>query len=174
MNGKFGFVPKVAAGVVILGIVGFIAVANSRGDAASAPESAKRPPTMVLFTEAKQMHFSESVSSDGSIEARFYAVVSPKIDGVIDGIFVREGNKVEADKTKLFQIDGKKLEQTVELDTQALIIAKSTLDERKANLDNIEAELEQVKKDFARTKKLYEQKVVTLSDYEQVETKLRQ
>ncbi len=155
MKGKFGFWVKALAGVVVLGAICFFLVGNSLIGAASVPESAKRPVTMVLFTEAKEVEFNESVSSDGSIKARFYALVSPRISGIIDDIFVREGDKVEAGKTKLFQIDNEKLRQTVDLDTQALIIAKLSLDERKANLDNAEAELEQSKKDFARTEKLY-------------------
>lgn len=155
-------------------VIGFLLLGNSPGGAASLPESIKRPATMVLFTEAREITFSEVVTSDSSIRARFYALVSPRIKGNIDNVFVREGTQVEAEETKLFQIDNEKLRQTVDLDTQALIIAKSTLEERKANLDNAEAELAQVEKDFARTEQLHGQKVVTLTEYEQNQTKVRQ
>lgn len=173
MKRKRGLWLKALGGVAVLGLVGFVLGGGNRGDTA-APESVKRPVTLVVFTESREADFTESVSSDGSIKARFYALVSPKIKGVIDDVFVREGDRVEAGKTKLFQIDNEKLRQAVELDTQALIIAKSTLEERRANLDHATAELAQAEKDFARTKKLFDQKVVTLSEYEQDETRVRQ
>ena len=162
-----------AVAVVAVGIV--IASADTRGaSAASVPESQKRPPTMVLLTPVREMDFNESVTSDGSIKARFYSLVSPRLSGIIDDIYVREGDRVVAGKTKLFQLDSEKLRQAVDRSNQELIIARSTLDERKANLIKAQADLIQAEKDFARTKSLYEQKVVPLSEYEVQETKVIQ
>lgn len=174
MKAKFGFWLKALAGTAVLVGAGILIAQHTSGGADTVPESAKRAPTMVLFTEAREIDFDESVNSDGSIKARYYALVSPKINGPIDDIFVREGNVVAAGKTKLFQIDNEKLQQAVDLDTQALTIAKSSLEERKANLDHADAELAQAEKDFARTEQLFNQKVVTLSEYEQDQTKVRQ
>lgn len=174
MKVKFRFWVKALAGAAAVGAAGFFLAGDSPLGAASMPESVMRPATMVLFTEAKEVEFNESVSSDGSIKARFYSLVSPRISGIIDDIFVREGDRVEAGKTRIFQIDNEKLRQAVDLDSQALIIARSSLDERRANLDNAEVELAQAQKDFARTGKLYKQKVVTLSEYEQDDTRVLQ
>ncbi len=174
MKANLGFWVKIVAGAVCLAALGFVLTGVGRGDAANVEEVGRRPATMVLFTEAKAMRVEEAISSDGSIKARNYALVSPRINGIIDDVFVREGDFVEAGKTKLFQIDNEKLQQEVDLNTQALIIARSTLDERKANLDNSAAELLQAEKDFARVENLYNQKVVHLSEFEQYETKLTQ
>lgn len=174
MKANLGLWIKIVAGAVCLAVLGFVLTGVGRSDAATVTEAARRPATMVLFTEAKEMKFEESISSDGSIKARNYALVSPRINGIIDDVFVREGDVTQAGVTKLFQIDNEKLQQEVDLNTQALIIARSTLEERKANLDNSAAELLQAEKDFARAENLYNQKVVHLSEYEQYETKLTQ
>ncbi|MCC8180361.1 MAG: efflux RND transporter periplasmic adaptor subunit [Planctomycetes bacterium] len=167
---------KLATGIVVvlLVILFFVQGGSQPVSAATVPETQKRPVTMVLLTEAREMAFNESVSSDGSIKTRFYSLVSPRIVGTIDDIFVREGDLVEADKTTLFQIDSLKLQQSVDLAKQSLVIAESTLDERRANLVKAQADLSQAEKDFARTKSLYEQKVVPLSEYEVGETKVVQ
>ena len=164
---------KVLGGVFVFCLVVFLV----RGDAAETQEAAAangRQATPVVFTEARELDFVEAVSSDGDIRTRYHALVSPKIGGVIDTILVREGDQVEAGKTILFQIDNEKLRQAVELNAQALVIAESSLDERQANLDNAEAELAQVEKDFARIHRLFQENVVTLSDFEREETRLRQ
>lgn len=142
--------------------------------ALNAPAAQSRPPTIVLLTESRDMKFNESISSDGTIKARYYSLVSPRINGIIDDIYVREGHAVKHNETKLFQVDSEKLQQAVDHSEQSLVIAKSTLDEKKASLVKAKADLRQAEKDFVRTKSLYEQKVVPLSEYEIDETKVIQ
>lgn len=155
----------------------FLALWNSEQrveSSESVPESKKRPPTMIRLTESKEMEFFESVSADGAIKARFYALVSPRISGIIDDVYVREGDLVESGTTRLFQVDSEKLRQSVSHSKQSLVIARSTLDERKANYDKAEADLIQAEKDFARSKSLYEEKVIPLSQFESDETRVVQ
>ncbi len=165
------FAAALAAGAAFLALGG-----NQRSASAAAGAEAKndRPATIVQLTEAREMSFNESISADGAIKARFYALVSPRIAGTIDDVFVREGEAVRHGETKLFQIDNEKLQKAVDHSRQSLIIARSTLEEGKANLLKAEADLAQAEKDFARSKSLYEQKVVPLSEYEVNETKLLQ
>ncbi len=168
---------KLAGGLAAIAVVAVLALASGGGKVESAetvPESKKRPPTMVQLTAVKEMDFNESIAADGSIKARFYSLVSPKIKWIIEDIFVREGDPVKAGETRLFQLDDEKLLQAVAHAKQALVIARSTLQERKATYDKAEADLSQAEKDFARTKSLYEQKVVPLNEYEAAETKVRQ
>lgn len=142
--------------------------------AEAAPDVRTRAPTIVQLTAAREMDFSESITSDGTIRARFYSLVSPRIGGVIDDIQVREGDAVRQNETRLFAIDNEKLRQAVEHARQSLIIAESTLDEKKASLVKARADRVQAEKDFARSKSLYLEKVVPLSEYEVSETKVIQ
>ena len=142
--------------------------------AANAPAAQGRPVTIVQLTASREMDFNESISSDGAIKSRFYSLVSPRISGIIDDIHVREGHPVSQNETKLFQVDNEKLRQEVEHAEQALVIAKSTLDEKQASLIKAEADVRQAEKDFARTRSLYEQKVVPLAEYEVDETRVIQ
>ncbi len=164
--------------LALIALAGIVALARTGGPSANStepiPESVKRPATMVLLTPAEEREFSQSISSDGTIKPRFYALVSPRINGIIDDIYVREGDVVKAGQTKLFAVDNEKLQQAVDHARQSLVIARSTLNERKANYDKAEADLIQAEKDFNRTKSLYEEKVVPLSQYEADETKVIQ
>lgn len=149
----------------------------SGGEAAlaeAAPELKSRPPTMVQLTPVRVMDFNEAIVSDGTIKARYYSLVSPRIGGIIDDIQVREGDPVTKDQTRLFTIDNEKLRQSVDKARQSLVIARSTLDEKKASLDKARADRVQAEKDFVRTKSLYEERVVSLASYEVDETKVIQ
>ncbi|MCD7897709.1 MAG: efflux RND transporter periplasmic adaptor subunit, partial [Planctomycetaceae bacterium] len=171
---KSGTAVKVAAAVGIILVAAILLLPDSgRGEAAvSAPPS--RPPVMVRLTEAREMDFYEAITSDGSIKTRFSSLVAPRISGVIDDIHVREGDIVQAGKTRLFQVDNEKLLQALDHSRQSLVIARSSLDEKKASREKAVADVEQAEKDFARTKSLYEEKVMTLSQYEADETKVKQ
>ena len=165
-------------GILVLAVAAAALLAPASGGGESAAgggrENVVRPATMVQFTEAKEMVFNESITSDGTIKARFYALVSPRINGIIDDVYVREGERVDQGKTRLFQVDNEKLRQSVDHSKQALVIARSTLDEKKASLVKAQADLRQAEKDFVRTTSLYEQKVVPLAEYEVDETKVIQ
>ncbi len=171
---KNGSIVKVAAAVGVVLVAAVLIIPRSgRGEAAvTAPPS--RPPVMVKLAEAREMDFYEVLTSDGSIKTRFSSLVAPRISGVIDDIQVREGDVVEAGKTRLFQVDNEKLLQALDHSRQSLVIARSSLDEKKASREKAVADVDQAEKDFARTKSLYEQKVMTLSQYEADETKVKQ
>ncbi|MDR2390732.1 MAG: biotin/lipoyl-binding protein [Planctomycetota bacterium] len=142
--------------------------------AGTAPAAPGRPETVVQFTSARDMEFVEAVSSDGALRPKFSSLVSSRISGVIDCIFVREGDRVEQGRTRLFRIDDEKLRQAVEKAGQSLAISKSTLDEKRAGRIKADADLRQAEKDFARAESLYERKVIPLSEYELAETRVVQ
>lgn len=160
--------------VLALVIVNLVAAAPEEAAAASPANTITRPPTLVQYSVARELTFYDSISADGEIKSRFYSLVSPRINGIVDNIFVREGDRVEQGRTELFRIDNEKLQQAVDHARQSLVIARSTLDERKANLRKAKADLAQSQKDYDRGKALYEQKVVPLAEFEMNETKLLQ
>ena len=168
---------EIAGGMLLVLAAGLWLTAWSGGERAlaeAAPEQQARPATMIQLTPARLMDFNESLVSDGTIKTRFYSLVSPRIGGIIDNIGVREGDRVERDKTELFRIDSEKLRQEVEHSRQSLVIARSTLEEKKASLVKAEADRAQAEKDFARTRSLYDEKVVPLSQFEVDETRVIQ
>ena len=65
--------------------------------------SAEKLPVSVLIIEEKE--FTEQLRVQGNAESASIARVSPRIPGPIEAIFVKEGDAVEANKTRLFVID---------------------------------------------------------------------
>lgn len=139
------------------------------GDAADG-----RAPVMVKTAAARSMRFVETITADGSIASKYYALVSPRITGPLDAVMVREGHRVMAGETALFEVDNLKLRQALEMSEQELALAKSTLEERDAALESVTTDVEQAQRDYARHRHLYEGKVMTLSDFEQSKSKLDQ
>ena len=173
MESGYGIWLKALAGAALVAGVGFVLTGSGRG-ASEGPARAESSAVTVLTAKVAERKLEEVIVTDGSIRAKYYSLVSPRIDGLVDDVFVREGDAVETGKTKLFQIDNEKLGQAVDLNAQALVIANSTLEEKRANLEKAEADLAQAAKDFARIANLYRQGVVTLSDHEQAGTRVTQ
>ena len=66
-------------------------------------------------------------------------MVSARVSGVLDAIYVDEGDPVEAGKTRLFQTDSLNLKRSEEVAEQQLSVAEHSLKERLANLDQVQA-----------------------------------
>jgi len=140
---------------------------------ASAGKAARRP-VPVVEEKARRMRFESVVMTQGTLKSKNFALVSPRVEGVLEEIFVREGNPVEAGKTRLFRTDSVKLEQTLEMSRRALSVRRCSRAEMEANAEKVAAELRKAKADFERYKNLLETKVVSqdvfdekLSEYEQ-------
>lgn len=58
----------------------------------------------VVLTRVRNMIFEERIEVSGDVEAKNTALISARIPGVLDAIFVDEGYAVKKDQ-KLFQID---------------------------------------------------------------------
>lgn len=175
-GGRMKTILGAAGGIVLLLLVAVVLGGGGPPDAAAAPmgETASRPPVLVQYAQARKLAFFDSISADGELKSRYYALVSPRISGVIDDIYVREGDRAEQGKTVLFQIENEKLSQAVDHARQSLVIARSTVDEKQASLAKVQADHAKAEKDCARNRFLYEKKVVSLSELEVHETKLMQ
>ena len=64
----------------------------------------------VVLTPATQQIFEQRVVVQGNVEAKEFAMVSPRVQGVIEAIFVDEGDSVIANETKLFHGSGFKMD----------------------------------------------------------------
>jgi RND family efflux transporter MFP subunit len=124
----------------------------------------------VVLAEVQIRKFSDSIRVQGNLEARNYALVSPRISGVLDKIFVREGDEVIEGQTSLFQTDSIVLEKALEIARQNLKVAHCTVQEKEANMKVTEVELKKATSDYNRYNKLIEQKVVSQDAFEDVQT----
>lgn len=129
-------------------------------------ETQASAPIPVVTTEVRKRAFEESVRAHGVLKARNFALVSPRIPGVIEKVFVREGDEVIADKTPLFQTDSLKLTQAVEVARQNLNVSRCTRVEKEANAESVEADAAKAELDYERGKKLYDDKAISLDAFE--------
>lgn len=169
-NGKAlaaGWLSVLVAGATLLLIAGC-----NRGEANhGAPE--KRIPVRTVAVEERA--FAERIEVDGSIQAKTVVMVTPRVPGTIEALFVTEGDRVKVGETRLFAIDQVKLEKAVEVVQQALAVARCAKDEKKANLERVQAVLRKAEIDYERVKKLLEQeRIGTRTNLEQCESDYRQ
>jgi len=109
----------------------------------------------VVVTAAKQMIFEERVETSGNLETREFSLVSARVPGIIDDIFVREGDQVIAGKTKLFQIDRVKSKQAIDISKEAVSVSEFRYRAKQATVKRIEADYNKSKTDYERFKRLY-------------------
>lgn len=127
----------------------------------------------VTLENLSQREFKELLEVQGSVEATNIARVSPRVAGAIENIFVKEGDKVEAGKTKLFVIDPLKLEKTLEIRKQEVVIARLSLKEKEAQMKQVVADLEKAKLDSNRARLLWEDNSTSQDNYEKAQLKLK-
>ncbi|MCD4831193.1 MAG: efflux RND transporter periplasmic adaptor subunit [Anaerohalosphaeraceae bacterium] len=128
----------------------------------------------VVLTPATLQIFEQRVVVQGNVEAKEFAMVSPRVQGVIEAVFVDEGDSVIANETKLFQTDALKLKQTVEIQKNELSVAQFAKRQSAANLEKIEADLHKTELDYNRFKRLFEKQAVTADAFEQQESRYKQ
>jgi RND family efflux transporter MFP subunit len=109
----------------------------------------------VVVTAAKKMHFEERIETSGNLETREFSLVSARVPGIIDDIFVREGDQVIAGKTRLFQIDKVKSKQAIDIAKQAVSVSEFRYKAKQATVKRIEADLNKAETDYERFERLY-------------------
>jgi len=134
---------------------GFIYARRHRQANAATPPAADRR-VAVVCTEIRKITFEDQIAISGNIEAKNTALVSARIPGVLDEIYVDEGDRVVAGKTRLFQTDKLKLTKAVESADQQVAVSAAVVRARQATVTRIKADLAKVKIDHDRYKRLYE------------------
>jgi len=145
---------------------------KSGGEKQAAQDKAQaaRKAVPVQVTPAEAMLFQDTVTVQGSIEARDFANVSAKIPGTLEAIFVKEGDPVVAGQTPLFSVDSEKLGSVVQIKRQDLEVGRHAVLEARAGLEQVDAQLRKAEVDLKRITNLYEQDVVSKDDLEKVQT----
>ncbi len=140
----------------------------------SSPAAADKPSVAVVTIAARQMLFEERLSIAGTVLAKRFALVSARVPGTLDQVFVDAGDVVEAGTTKLFLTDSLKLEQAAAIARQQLTVSECTVREKQALLEKTQVALEQALADLARYRQLREQNAIAQQVVEHQAAQCRQ
>jgi len=128
----------------------------------------------VVVTPARKMTFETRIEVSGSVHAERYALVSARIPGTLDALYVDEGDRVEAGKTKLFQTDSLKLSKAVAIARQDLTVAECSVAEKRAMLEKDLAAQAQHQNDVKRYRELLRRNAIAAQVLEQQEALCKQ
>lgn len=149
-----------AIGVVILGgaAVGVAAwqagLSNNSRHASEPQQTAGDQPPGVVVGSAEWREFRRVVRASGSVYAVNFALVSARVPGTLDAVYVREGDRVEAGKTKLFQTDSVKLATALAIAEENLKVAEAALREKEALKEKTLVAKDQAERDLRRYEEL--------------------
>ncbi len=157
-----------------LGTGAFLASQGGQAEAKNAAQEdlARRVP--VVVTPAEQMSFESRVVVSGNVQAKNFALVSARMPGPLDAVFVDEGDFVEAGKTQLFQTDSVKLSKAVSLARQGQTVAECSVREKQAFVEQSSAHNDQAAKDLERYRELSSQNAISEQMYEQQGSQVKQ
>ena len=128
----------------------------------------------VVVTNPVSRTFEQVIVTQGNVEAKNVAMVSPRIPGTLEKFFVDEGDEVVAGQTKLFQTDSVKLQQNLTISEHALAVARCAQRQAQANLEKVSADFDKSELDFKRFERLLEKKAVTQDAFEQQQSRYKQ
>lgn len=168
---------KILTGIVIAGVaLGALLLWRSRGQQEQQPERQEiEKQVNVVVAPLQSRVFEERLTLQGNVEARHFALVSPRVGGTLDAVYVREGDRVIEGETRLFQTDKIKLEKALEISRRNLEVARHSVREREANLERVEADFHKAELDYHRYRRLYEDdQAVTRNAFEIQESRYLQ
>lgn len=147
---------------------------TSKSDTTLSSNVESRSKVPVAVTPAQTRLFEQRIEVQGSVEAKNTAMVSPRIPGVVETLFVNEGDMVVAGQTRLFATDSVKIEKAVQIQKLDLAVARCAQREAVANLERSRADFEKAELDYRRFERLLEKQAVTPDAFEQQQSRYRQ
>jgi len=172
--GRMGSFAIVLFVIAVIAAGGYYLNNRTRAEQADSPGQTMGQRTTVVTTPVAIREFQRSLAVQGNLEARNSAMVSPRIPGIIEAIFVDEGDAVTANETKLFQTDAANLTENLEISRHSLRVAQYAKQQALANLEKTRADLHKTKLDYDRFKRLFEKQAVTADAFEQQESQYLQ
>jgi len=149
----------IAGGVIVLLIAGLFA-------AKEAKLIGQPKPTQVEFSKVKLTDIIERVSASGKVQPEVEVKLSPDVSGEITNLYVAEGDSVVKGQI-LLKIRPDNYESLMARAQAAVNSSKANHEQTKALVLQAEARLAQTKLIYDRNKKLYTDKVISASDFEQ-------
>jgi len=152
----------VIAIVVVLAIIVVLAINKSKNS-----DSTK------VATELVELRkIVETVSANGKIQPAEDIIISPYISGEVVQLSVKEGDYVLKGE-KLAKIDPEIYKTTYERMNAQVNSQKANLANSRARQAQVEAQFKKSQLDFKRNKKLWNEKVISDSEFEAVTSSLR-
>ena len=173
-SGRFRWVVVGCIVVAIAGVGIWLARSRQNRGAAEAGVDQQVKSVPVVVTRPVRRTFEQVIVTQGNVEAKDVAMVSPRIPGTLEKFFVDEGDKVIAGKTKLFQTDSVKLQQNLTISEHDLAVARCAQRQAEANLEKVSADFDKAELDFKRFERLLEKEAATQDAFEQQQSRYKQ
>ncbi|MFC5411009.1 efflux RND transporter periplasmic adaptor subunit [Larkinella bovis] len=151
----------ILGGVVILLVGGLVA-------AKQAGLIGKAKPTEVDFTAVKKVDIIERVSASGRVQPEVEVKISPDVSGEIIALYIAEGDSVKQGQL-LLKIRPDNYESLLARARATVNSSRAQYEQTKALAAQAQARLIRAKATYERNKKLLADKVISTSDFEQIE-----
>lgn len=124
-------------------------------------------PVEVEFATVKHTDIIERVSASGRVQPEVEVRLSPDVSGEITALYVEEGDSVKQGQL-LLKIRPDNYESLFARAQASVNSSKATAEQSRAALAQAEARMIRAKADFERNQKLYQDKVISAADFEQI------
>lgn len=161
------------------GFSGHLGCSKPEGQSDKTPGAATRSQSQapeaipVVLTPVRYRTFEGNLSVQATLKVKNVAMVSAKMPGTIESIYVEEGDPVSAHETKLFKINSQDLEKVLEVKKKALSLKVKEHRDKEAALELTETQLEKAKVEVCRYKELLANGIVCRRELEQVESRYK-
>lgn len=132
----------------------------------------KAKPTEVELAKTKRTEIIEKVSASGKIQPEVEVKISPDVSGEITELHVAEGDSVVQGQL-LLKIRPDNYTSAVDRALANVNNNRANLAQAQARMSQTKAQLARAEVEFTRNKKLYEEKVISDSDFLQAQTDLK-
>jgi HlyD family secretion protein len=126
----------------------------------------------VSVAEVERGNITETVTANGKIYPSLEVKISPDVAGEIIELYVKEGDSVYAGM-ELARIKPDNYIAALDRAVAALNTAKANHLNALAQLTQLQVQFENAQKTFNRNKSLFEQKVISAADFDQIETQYK-
>jgi HlyD family secretion protein len=150
----------VVGGIMLVLIAGLVA-------AKQAGWIGQAKPTEVEFSNVKRTDIIERVSASGRVQPEVEVKLSPDVSGEIIGLYVEEGDSVVKGQL-LLKIRPDNYESLMARAQASVNSSKASYEQARAQLAQTEARLIRAKADYDRNRKLFDEKVISAADIEQI------
>ncbi|TPE45878.1 efflux RND transporter periplasmic adaptor subunit [Pontibacter mangrovi] len=149
-------------GVLVL-ILAFIVIAKMAG------WIGKEEGTEVVLAEAKPTDIVEKVSASGKVQPETEVKISPDVSGEIIELNVEEGDSVVKGEL-LLRIRPDNYQSMVDAQQAMVNTQRANLAQARARLAQAQANFTQVEQNYKRNKPLVDQKVISTSEWQEIES----
>lgn len=158
--------PGRARAVALLLAAGLLSGGCGGKPDAAAPDAVETVRGVEVVTVAAEPleRYAEAV---GTVKARIAAAVAPQVMGRITGLFVSEGDRV-AEGALIATIDDAQARAQLAAAEGAVVEAQAALEEAQAAVAQAQASMELAEKSHGRYRRLFEEKVITQQEYDEV------